>query len=267
MKRFENKVMIITGAASGVGKTVALQAAKEGANLVLADVNEEAGRETMEEIKEITTNIEFLFKDLSKNENCKAVVDTAVTKFGGVDILINNAGIMGPTGSIDKLTEESFRRVLDINLMIPFFFSNYAIKAMLKRKRGGAIVNVSSLTALNGSQGNCAYITSKAAVNGLTKTMALDYAKDRIRVNAVCPSTINTPMYREALERVKQKIERLNSVNQSDMGNESARRILAHQDFVIEPEDVAHAILYLASEESNNITGTLIPIDGGVLSF
>lgn len=265
MGRFQDKVMIVTGAAKGIGKVVALKAAEEGAKLILADVNEKVGKETLEEIRNITKDVEFIFTNLANADNCKAVVDKAVERFGGVDILINNAGIRGITGAVHTLDEKSFREVLDINLMVPYYFSHYTVNQMLKQNRGGAIVNVSSLTAIKGCQGNCGYTVSKSAVNGLTMTMALDYASSKIRVNAVCPSTVNTDMYKESVELVKQKVKEM-----EDMGIEvpdSAKKIFANQNFIIDAEDIANVILYLASSEANNITGAFVPVDGGISSF
>lgn len=265
MGRFQDKVMIVTGAARGIGKVVALKAAKEGAKLVLADINEEVGIKTLEEIKSVTQDVEFIFTNLANAENCKAVVDKAVERFGGVDILVNNAGVGGKSGAVHTLDEESFRKILDINLMVPYYFSHYTVGQMLKQNRGGAIVNVSSLTALKGCQGNCAYTVSKSAVNGLTMTMALDYASNKIRVNAVCPSTVNTDMYRESLEQVKEKVKELEAMGIEVP--ESVKKLFANQNFVIEPEDIANVILYLASSEANNITGSFVPVDGGISSF
>ena len=156
--RFSDKVMIITGAAGGIGKAVALRAAKEGAKLVLADRKEEMSKETLKEIREITSNVEFLICDLREGENCKKVIDTAIKKFGGLDILINNAGITGTPAPVHEMSEEMFRNVLDCNIMIAFHCSHYGIQEMIKQNKGGAIVNVSSVAGLTGFPGHSAYV-------------------------------------------------------------------------------------------------------------
>ena len=267
MKRFEDKVMLITGAARGIGKVVALKAAEEGAKLVLADINEETGRETLEEIKQITPDVHFIFADLSIGANCEHIVNEAVKQFGHIDILINNAGIGGTQAAVHTLEEKDLRKMLDVNLMVPYYFSHYVINEMLKQKTGGAIVNVSSLTALRGCQGTCAYVTSKAAVNGLTTSMALDYAKDNIRVNAVCPSIVDTDMYKQSVKMVEEKIKELQALNPDMASSTSATRILQTKNNAIPPEEIADVILYLASPQAASVTGAFIPVDRGMSAF
>lgn len=267
MERFRNKVMLITGAARGIGREIAIKAAKEGAKLVLADLNVEMGKKTLDELRSCTPNVQFVFCDLSKKKNCKMVVNETIKCFGGIDILINNAGISGAAGPIHTFKEENFRQLLNVNVMVPYYFSHYVIQEMLKQRRGGAIVNVSSLMGITGSQGNCAYITSKAALNGLTKSMAMDYAKHNIRVNAICPSTVNTDMYKESIELVKAQIAQLRASNPKAQGSHSAMKVLTAQNTVIPPENIADIILYLASDEAGEITNTFIPVDAGVSAY
>lgn len=265
--RFLNKVMIITGAAGGIGKEIALRSAKEGAKLVLADMKEEMSRETLNEIKEITANVEFLIVDLAKAENCKKVVDTAIKKFGGIDILINNAGITGTPAPVHQMTEEMFRRVFDCNVMSVFHMSHFAINEMINKNCGGAIVNVSSVAGLIGFPGHSAYVTSKHGLNGLTRNMALDYAKNGIRVNAVNPGTTDTPMYHEALEFLKNKREKAAKEGVKAESNIVSGKTVSPQNRVATAQEVANVCLFLASEEASNVTGIFMPVDGGFTAY
>ncbi|MGG5460457.1 SDR family NAD(P)-dependent oxidoreductase [Clostridium sp. B9] len=265
--RFMDKVMVVTGAAGGIGKAVALRAAKEGAKLVLADRKEEMSKETLEEIKEITPNVEFLICDLREGENCKKVIDTAINKFGRLDILINNAGITGTPAPVHEMSEEMFRNVLDCNIMTAFHCSHYGIKEMIKQNKGGAVVNVSSVAGLTGFPGHSAYVTSKHGLNGLTRNMALDYAKYGIRVNAVNPGTTDTPMYHEALEFLRKKREAAEKAGVKIEGGIVSGKVTSPQNRVAKAEEVSNAILFLASNEASNITGIFMPVDGGFTAF
>ena len=253
--RFKDLVMIVTGAAGGIGKAIALRAAKEGAKLVLADMKEEMSKETLSEIREITPNVEFLILDLSVAENCKKVVDTAVEKFGGVDILINNAGITGIPAPVHQMPEEMFRRVFDCNVMTVFHMSKNFIGQMLKDNKGGAVVNVSSVAGLTGFPGHSAYVTSK------------HYAKNGIRVNAVNPGTTDTPMYHEALEFLKSKREAADKAGIKQEGGIVSGKTVSPQNRVAKAEEVADVCLFLASKEASNVTGIFMPVDGGFTAF
>lgn len=265
--RFKDKVMVITGAAGGIGKAAAIRAAKEGAKLVLADRKEEMSKETLKEIKEITPDVEFIIGDLKDRDVCKKVIDTAIEKFGALDILINNAGITGTPAPVHEMSEEMFRNVLDCNIMIAFYCSHYGIREMIKQNRGGAIVNISSVAGLTGFPGHCAYVTSKHGLNGLTRNMALDYAKYGIRVNAVNPGTTETPMYYEALEFLKNKREAAKKAGVKDDEGIVSGKVDSPQKRVAKPEEVSNAILFLASEEASNITGIFMPVDGGFTAY
>lgn len=265
--RFKDKVVIVTGAAGGIGKAVALRAAKEGAKLVLADRKEELSKETLNEIREITPNVEFLICDLREGENCKKVIDTAINKFGSIDILINNAGITGTPAPVHEMTEEMFRNVIDCNIMTAFHCSHYGIQEMIKQNNGGAVVNVSSVAGLTGFPGHSAYVTSKHGLNGLTRNMALDYAKYGIRVNAVNPGTTDTPMYHEALDFLKKKREAAVKAGVKVEGGIVSGKVNSPQNRVAKAEEVADVILFLASPEASNVTGIFMPVDGGFTAF
>lgn len=265
--RFKDKVLVITGAAGGIGKAIAVRAAKEGGKLVLADRKEEMSKETLREIKAITSDVEFVIVDLKTAENCKKVIDAAIERFGTLDILINNAGVTGTPAPVHEMSEEMFRNVFDCNVMSAFHCSHFGIPEIIKHGRGGVVVNISSVAGLTGFPGHSAYVTSKHALNGLTRNMALDYAKNGIRVNAINPGTTDTPMYHEALEFLKRKREAA-AKSSSDKGESIVSgKTTSPQNRVASAEEVANAALFLASEEASNVTGIFMPVDGGFTAF
>lgn len=264
--RFKDQVMIITGAAGGIGKSTAIRAAKEGAKLVLADKKEAMSQETLKEIQAITNHVDFLIGDLTDEKNCEAVIKTAIDKYGKIDILINNAGITGTPAPVHTMSEEMFRNVLDTNVMIAFYCSKLVLPYMMKQKHG-AIINITSVAGIIGFPGHSAYVTSKHALSGLTRNMALDYANYGIRVNAINPGTTQTPMYDEALEFLANKHKKAKEAGIQDQENMIKGKTVSPQNRVASAEEVANAILFLASEEASNITGVFLPVDGGFTAF
>lgn len=264
--RFKDQVMIITGAAGGIGKAAAIRAAKEGAKLVLADQKEEMSHETLAEIKKITPDVEFMVADLTQEENCKKLVDLAVDTFGKIDILVNNAGITGTPAPVDQMPTSMFKKVIETNIFIAFYMSHYAIPVM-KNNGGGSVVNVASVAGLTGFPGHSAYVTSKHGLNGLTRNMALDFASDNIRVNSVNPGTTATPMYDEALEFLKNKREK--AAQNGAKADESivSGKTTSPQKRVATADEVSDVILFLASDEASNMTGVFVPVDGGFTAF
>jgi NAD(P)-dependent dehydrogenase (short-subunit alcohol dehydrogenase family) len=246
MGRVDNKVAIVTGAGSGIGKTTALLLAREGACVVAADVTgAEEGTAAA-----IGGEALAVHADMSKAAEVEAMVAAAVSRFGRLDILFNNAGIEGAQAPTADCTEETFDRVIGINLKGVFLGMKYAIPAML-RNGGGSIINAASVAGLVGFQNLPAYCASKGGVIQLTKTAALEYATQNIRVNATCPGVIWTPM-----------VERL-------AGNAEARaqfEALEPVGRLGTPEEVAALVLFLASDESSFITGTALPVDGGLVA-
>ena len=247
MGRLEDKVAVITGAGSGIGRAAALLFAREGAKVVVADVTG-AEEETAAAIGDAATPVRA---DVSSAADVRAMIETARARYGRLDVLFNNAGIEGAPGFTADCTEEDFDRVIAVNLKGVFLGMKYAIPVMLEHG-GGSIINNASIAGLVGFPGAPAYCASKGGVVLLTKATALEYATQNIRVNAICPGVIETPM-----------IERYVSTG------EEARRMLVQIEPVGrlgQPEEVAALALFLASDEASFITGAALPVDGGVVA-
>ena len=246
--RLENKVALITGGGSGIGRATAVTFAKEGAKVVVADVNIEGGEGTVRAIKEADREGLFVHADVSKSPDVKALVDKAVETYGRLDCAFNNAGILGANALTPDVAEENWDSVISVNLKGVWLCLKYEIPQMLKGG-GGAIVNTSSLFGLVGSECLSAYVASKHGVSGLTKTAALEYAQKNIRINAVCPGTIHTPMY----ERV---VAGNPEVEAQFIALEPTGRLGA-------PEEVAEAVVWLCSDAASFVTGHMMSVDGG----
>lgn len=244
---FKNKVAFITGAASGIGQATALAFAEAGANVVICDVNADAGNSMASQLLKKTESI-FIRCDVSKGEEVQRSVQQTIAQFGRIDFAFNNAGVEGEQASTPECTEENWQRVIDINLKGVWLCMKYQIPHMLKQG-SGAIVNCSSIAGLVGFTGIPAYTASKHGVIGLTKTAALEYAKTGIRVNAVCPGVIQTPMIDRFTHGEKQ------IQNQLVAGEPVGR--------VGRPEEIAAAALWLCSDQSSFITGHSLVVDGG----
>ena len=254
MKRFQDKVALVTGGGSGIGRSTALAFAKEAANVVIADVVADGGEGTLLMIKDVGGQAIFVKTDVTKESEVKALVERAVGTFSRLDYAFNNAGINGINGeavSFTTVSQDSWDRVIDTNLKGVWLCMKYEIEEMLKR-RGGAIVNTASVAGLVGMGGHPAYTASKHGVVGLTKDAALQYAKAGIRVNAVCPATIRTPMV-ERLLQAHPEMETL-VTNMQPMGRAGM------------PEEVAQAVLWLCSDESSFVTGHALAVDGGFVA-
>ncbi|CAG0983097.1 MAG: 2,5-dichloro-2,5-cyclohexadiene-1,4-diol dehydrogenase [Candidatus Methanoperedens nitroreducens] len=243
--RLENKVVIITGAGSGIGKETALLFAKEGAKVVVADVNEKGGEETVAEIKRNGDG--FFFKlDVSNREQSKQMAKTVLEKYGKIDVLINNAGIV-QDAFVSKMTEQQWDKVIDINLK-GVFNCIQAVVDIMMNQGSGVIINTSSIVGLNGNVGQVNYSATKAGLIGMTKTLAKELGKKGIRVNAVAPGFIATPMTAAVPEKILEM-----------MKEKTPLRRLG------KPEDIANAYLYLASDESNFVNGAVLSVDGGLI--
>lgn len=248
--RFNSKVVVITGGAGGVGQTLVRLFAREGARLMIADMNEPGCRAAAEEARQLGAEADFLAGNLREKDYCEAVIARTVERFGGVDILLNNAGII-PRGTIEETSDEMWFTAMDVNLNAVFFLCRAAIPHM-KQRGGGAIVNTSSVWGTYPGPAHVAYCTSKGAVAALSKNLGRDCAPLGIRVNAVCPHEINTPMIRSGFERrgldPDKAIKELNKT--VPLGR------------IAEPEDIADVIAFLASDQARYIAGECVEVTG-----
>jgi NAD(P)-dependent dehydrogenase (short-subunit alcohol dehydrogenase family) len=250
-KDLENKVALITGGTTGIGRDTAVLFAKHGAKVVFTGRREAEGNETLSLVKAAGGDGLFLKSDVSKIPDAQSIVQKTVEKYGHLDIAFNNAGVEGVWMPIADQTEENWDYVHDINLKGLFFCLKFEIQQMLKQGRGGAIVNMSSVAGLMGYAGSGIYVASKHGVIGLTKVAAIECAQAKIRVNAVCPAVIETPMADRAF---------------SDP--EANKRVLGMHPLgrFGKPSEVAEAVLWLCSDKSSFTTGQYIAIDGGLLT-
>ena len=251
MKRLKEKVVLITGIGSGIGRATAMIFAQEGAKVVGADVNQEKGLEVIEAIKRAGGEAIFVKADVSETSDVKRLVKKALL-YDGIDVLFNNAGVELVKKLKDE-TEEEWDRIIKINLRSVFLCCKYVIPEMIKRG-GGAIINNSSVAGLVGSF-SPAYSASKGAIIALTKTLAVELAPDNIKVNCICPGAIETPMLKRVLEKQGDprliRRERIKSYPMGRFGK---------------PEEVAQTALFLASDESSFMTGAVVAVDGGFTS-
>jgi len=251
--RVKDKVVIITGAGSGIGRETSILFAKHGAKVVVTDIDEKSGKETVDEIAKVleqdpdcTGEAFFAKLDISDREQTKQVAQDVLNRYGKIDVLINNAGII-QDALVTKMTEDQWDKVIDIDLKGPFNCIQAVADNMIEHGIG-EIINVSSIVGIYGNIGQANYSAAKAGLIGLTKTLAKELGKKGIRVNAVAPGFIHTPM----TAKVPDKILEL-------MKEKTPLKRIGH------PDDVGYALLYLASDEANFINGAIIPVDGGLL--
>jgi NAD(P)-dependent dehydrogenase (short-subunit alcohol dehydrogenase family) len=252
MSRIQNKVAIITGGARGIGRAVCRVFGEEGAKVAVTDIIEDEGRRVAEEIGSRGGTAEFKHLDTSSEEAVVRVFEEVKQTFGGIDILVNNAGISGANRPTHEISEEEWRRVMEINVKGVFLCTKHAV-AYMRQQGGGSIINLSSIYGIIGAPDLPPYHASKGAVRLMSKTDALLYAQDNIRVNSIHPGYIWTPLVEELASR-------------SDEGVDAFRRELDSRHpigHVGEPEDIAYGALYLASDESKFVTGSELVIDGG----
>jgi 3-oxoacyl-[acyl-carrier protein] reductase len=244
--RLEGKVSIVTGAAQGIGKATALKFAAEGSKVVICDVRLGSMDEISSELKEM--NAEFLAYEVNvvNRDQIKTMVDDVLSRWGKIDVLVNNAGITADNQLI-KMPEEDFDKVIDVNLKGVFNCTQIVVPIM-SDNGGGVVLNASSVVGLYGNFGQTNYAATKWGVIGMTKTWAKELGKKNIRVNAIAPGFIATPMVKKMPEKVIEMME----------GKAPLRRLGT-------PEDIANAYAFLASEEASFITGTVLSVDGGVV--
>jgi NAD(P)-dependent dehydrogenase (short-subunit alcohol dehydrogenase family) len=245
------KVALITGASSGIGRATAMIFAREGARLMLADVAEADGQETLRMVKDAGADAIFLRTDVSKSQDVEAAVAKAVETFGRLDCAFNNAGIGGASRLTHEYSEEDWNRVIAINLTGVWLCMRAEITQMLKQG-GGAIVNTSSIMGLTGAIRVPAYTAAKHGVAGLTKAAALEYGRHRIRINAVCPAPIYTAMLMKTF------------ANRPDVEKRYTRSEPMKR--LGQPEEVGEAVAWLCSDRASYVTGLPMPVDGGYMA-
>jgi NAD(P)-dependent dehydrogenase (short-subunit alcohol dehydrogenase family) len=249
MKMLKDQVAIITGAASGIGRAAALLYAQEGAKVVVSDVDEKQGNEVVDEIKKAGGEAMFFKADISSAEENQKLVNAAIKEYGKLDIAVNNAGIGGPLAPTAEYPLDGWQKVIDTNLSGVFYGMHYQVQAMAKNK-GGVIVNIASILGAVGTRLSPAYVAAKHGLVGLTKATALEYAASNIRVNAIGPGYILTPLLTNNLdEETLKMVEGLHPIGR--LGTS---------------EEVAELILWLGSSKSSFVTGSYYPVDGGYLA-
>ena len=248
--KLNGKVALVTGGTSGIGKTTAIEFARAGAKVVLTGRREKEGAQVVDEIRKLGGDAAFVRADVAKDADVKAMVDFTVGKYGRLDVAFNNAGVEW-TGPLDQATEAEYRRVFDINVWGVLNSMRHEIPVMLKNG-GGAIVNNSSVAGHVGLGQVSVYIASKHAVEGLTKSVALEFAKQNIRINAVAPGVIATDMLDRFAGKESEMRDSLTSI--IPVGRIGAR------------EEIAAAVLYLSSDDAKFTTGTSLVVDGGYVA-
>jgi NAD(P)-dependent dehydrogenase (short-subunit alcohol dehydrogenase family) len=250
--RLANKVAIITGAGGGMGRAASLLFAREGAKVAVADIDAKTGEEVVAEITKAGGEALFVPVNVADEAQVQQMVAATAERFGAVHVLYNNAGIMpADDGAVTDITEQTWDKVLDVNLKSAFFCCKYAIPEMIKAG-GGSIINTASFVALLGcTVPQDAYTASKGGMIALTKSLAVQYAKQGIRANAICPGPIETPLLRMLWTSEEARNLRLGRIPLGRFGT---------------PEDIVYLALYLASDEASWTTGAVMVVDGGITS-
>jgi len=251
--KLRDRVAIVTGAASGIGRASAIAFARAGAKVVVVDIDECHGEETAASILAEGNESFVAAADVSKEGDVRRMIEDTISHWGKIDILFNNAGVV-LVKPLEEMTGDEWDRVMAINVKAAFLAIKHTVPHM-RRAGGGAILNTGSIASFTGQLGTPVYSASKGAIALLTKSLALEYGRDRIRVNCICPGITDTPMLREHLghgaegeARIRERLSRV------PLGE------------ILSPEDVARAALYLVSDDSNGITGVLHLVDGGLLA-
>ena len=249
MYALDSKVGLVTGGGVGIGRAICEAFAREGAKVIVADFNAETGQETVDKIKEAGGEAHFVCTDVSEEEQVKAMINTAIEVFGGLDIACNSAAVSRGSGPIHEYERSVFDDTLEMCLTNTWLCLQHEVGAMLDLGKGGSIVNISSNSSLRGQPYNTAYAAAKSGVNVLTKSSAVEYGKKGIRINAVSPGVIRTPgveKYFQEQPKLAEGLERSAAMNR-----------------IGEPHEVAEAVVFLCSDKASFITGQLISVDGG----
>jgi NAD(P)-dependent dehydrogenase (short-subunit alcohol dehydrogenase family) len=243
-------VVLITGALTGIGRATALAFAKEGARVVISGRRDEEGKKLVAELRKLGAEAEFVRSDVRHEEDVRSLVDKTVERFGRLDVAVNNAGTEGVPGLVTEQTAESFAATFDTNVLGTLLSMKHELRIMLPQ-RSGSIVNVSSAYGSVGAAGASVYVASKHAVEGMTKSAALEVAGTGVRVNVVAPGTTDTGMLTRFTSTDENKAALVSTV--------PVKRLAA-------PEEIAHVIAFVASESASYMTGASIPVDGGMIA-
>lgn len=254
--KLKNKVAIITGGSQGIGKATAFLFAKEGAKVVITGRTEKSLKQAVKKAGNEGFKIEYLVSDVAKEEDCKEAVDYVINKYGRIDILFNNAGILY-TGTTHETPTEIWDKTFAVNARGTYLMSKYCIPHMLKQRKG-CIVNNSSVLGLKAVPGVAAYNATKGAVTQLTRSMALEYADKGIRVNAICPGTIVTPMVEGLFDQIESK-----QIVQDRQAAEELFKTFHPIGRLGKPDEIAYAVLFLCDDNVAFMTGTMLSVDGG----
>lgn len=247
----QNKVALITGGSTGIGRATALVFAEQGAKVLITGRREDKLKEVKDEAKGQGYDIDYLVNDVSKEDDCKKAVDFVIEKYGRIDVLFNNAGVLS-TGNLHETPTDVWKSTIDINVNGIYYMSKYAIPHMIEQGNGN-IINNSSIIGLRGFPGACAYVASKGAVTQMTRAMAREYIGHGIRVNAICPGGIETPMVTEDIIAKSENPEAVEEffVSQHPIGR------------LGRPEEIAHAVAFLTDDNVEFMTGSMLSVDGG----
>ncbi|GAB4461273.1 MAG: SDR family oxidoreductase [Anaerolineae bacterium] len=246
--RLKDRVALVTGGASGIGRAAAIRLAQEGAKVAIADINGAMGAEALQRVKDQGGEAIFIKADVSKVAETERIVAETVARFGRLDILVNNAAVMLEKTAVDT-SEAEWDRITDTNLKGTFFCAKYAIMQFRRQGTGGNIVNMASVNSFFAEGGIAAYCMTKGGIAQLTRALAMDHSGEGIRVNAICPGWIETPMNANFFAlgpHIREQAGRLHAIGRTG-----------------QPEEVADAVVFLASDEASFITGSMLTVDGG----